>query len=149
MGSWSWYCILVYRPVTGHLIACINDIKVLLTRIILGQEVTCKGDRSLLISLMEPPIEYIVKCIFKESHSVSNEVTSSKLISWLISFLMKCKVCFVLDYSFLKQEWCIIHVPNKMRNWEYRQQCSVVLVVCYINIKMFTTLNKSITVIVL
>lgn len=52
----------------GHLIACINDIKVLLTRIISGQEVTCKGDRSLLISLMEPPIEYIVKSIFKESH---------------------------------------------------------------------------------
>ncbi|KAK9269685.1 hypothetical protein L1049_001463 [Liquidambar formosana] len=55
----------------GFLITCINDMKVLLTRIISAKEPILGGfseNRRLLVSLMEPTIEYIMKCIFKEAY---------------------------------------------------------------------------------
>ncbi|CAK9181075.1 unnamed protein product [Ilex paraguariensis] len=54
----------------GYLKTCINDLKVLLMRIVSATEITYgrfSGNRRLLISLMEPTIEYLVKCIFKDS----------------------------------------------------------------------------------
>ncbi|XAR67433.1 hypothetical protein NMG60_11002197 [Bertholletia excelsa] len=51
---------------TGYLIMCINDIKILLMRSLSATEATQKKDSEnsrLLLSLMEPTIEYIVKCI--------------------------------------------------------------------------------------
>ncbi|XP_058210972.1 uncharacterized protein LOC131323282 [Rhododendron vialii] len=56
---------------TGYLIICINDIKILLTRFLSAEESTDGNfsERSKsLISLMEPTIEYIVKCIVKDSY---------------------------------------------------------------------------------
>lgn len=57
--------------VTGYLIICINDIKNLLTRFLSAEESTDENfaERSKsLISLMEPTIEYIVKCIINDSN---------------------------------------------------------------------------------
>ncbi|KAH7842024.1 hypothetical protein Vadar_000616 [Vaccinium darrowii] len=56
---------------TGYLIICINDIKNLLTRFLSAEESTDENfaERSKsLISLMEPTIEYIVKCIINDSN---------------------------------------------------------------------------------
>ncbi|KAH7544413.1 hypothetical protein JRO89_XS15G0163600 [Xanthoceras sorbifolium] len=55
---------------TGHLITSVNDIKVLLMRILSTKETMdgkLMGGRKLLVSLMEPTIEYIMKCIFKDA----------------------------------------------------------------------------------
>ncbi|KAL6199402.1 hypothetical protein ACLB2K_029186 [Fragaria x ananassa] len=52
----------------GCLLTCVNDFKILLMRLILAKE-TVHGNltenKRLLISLMEPTIDYIMKCIFK------------------------------------------------------------------------------------
>ncbi|GAY46473.1 hypothetical protein CUMW_097350 [Citrus unshiu] len=55
---------------TGHLITSINDIKILLTRVLSTKEAAhgkSVDNRRLLVSLMEPTIEYIMKCIFKDA----------------------------------------------------------------------------------
>ncbi|KAK0601095.1 hypothetical protein LWI29_021278 [Acer saccharum] len=55
---------------TGHLITSVNDIKVILTRILSAKETVdgkSMGDRKLLVNLMEPTIEYNMKCIFKDA----------------------------------------------------------------------------------
>ncbi|KAJ7963774.1 UPF0505 protein C16orf62-like [Quillaja saponaria] len=53
----------------GYLVTCVNDIRVLLTRIVSTDE-SAHGNttenKRLLVSLMEPAIEYIMKCIFKD-----------------------------------------------------------------------------------
>ncbi|XP_052207188.1 uncharacterized protein LOC127811403 [Diospyros lotus] len=54
----------------GYLIICINDLKILFTRLLSAKEATHEkiAEKSrLLISLMEPTIEYIIKCIIKDS----------------------------------------------------------------------------------
>ncbi|WKA12503.1 hypothetical protein VitviT2T_029878 [Vitis vinifera] len=54
----------------GYLISCINDIKILLMRMISEKEAThgnSSANKRLLVSLMEPTIEYIMKCIFKDA----------------------------------------------------------------------------------
>ncbi|KAL6205467.1 hypothetical protein ACLB2K_022726 [Fragaria x ananassa] len=52
----------------GCLLTCVNDFKILLMRVISAKE-TVHGNltenKRLLISLMEPTIDYIMKCIFK------------------------------------------------------------------------------------
>ncbi|KAF8409587.1 hypothetical protein HHK36_005665 [Tetracentron sinense] len=59
----------------GYLIACVNDIKILLMPIVSGN-VTTKGNSlengKLLMSLSEPMIEWIMKCIFKDSSQVED-----------------------------------------------------------------------------
>lgn len=55
---------------TGHLITSINDIKILLARVLSTKEAAhgkSVDNRRLLVSLMEPTIEYIMKCIFKDA----------------------------------------------------------------------------------
>ncbi|KAK9938592.1 hypothetical protein M0R45_015320 [Rubus argutus] len=52
----------------GCLLTCVNDFKILLMRVISTTETThgnLTGQKRLLISLMEPTIDYIMKCIFK------------------------------------------------------------------------------------
>ncbi|XP_059664782.1 uncharacterized protein LOC132311079 isoform X2 [Cornus florida] len=60
----------------GYLIACIYDVKIILTRIISAKEIT-HGDfsenRKALVSLIEPTIEYVMKCIFKNSYQMEIE----------------------------------------------------------------------------
>lgn len=56
-----------------HLITCINDQKIVLSRIVSVKETNYGnflGDRMLLISLMEPTIEYTMRCIFKDPNQV-------------------------------------------------------------------------------
>ncbi|KAK3017404.1 hypothetical protein RJ639_006698, partial [Escallonia herrerae] len=53
---------------TGHLVTCINDLHFQFRRILSGEDATpgnFTGDRRMLISLVEPTIEYIMKSIFK------------------------------------------------------------------------------------
>lgn len=55
---------------TGHLITSVNDIKILLTRVLSTKEAAhgkSVDNRRLLVSLIEPTIEYIMKCIFKDA----------------------------------------------------------------------------------
>ncbi|XP_050246843.1 uncharacterized protein LOC126694549 isoform X1 [Quercus robur] len=54
----------------GYLVKCVNDIKILVMRIISAKETTqgnITNNRRLLVTLMEPTIEYIMKCIFKDA----------------------------------------------------------------------------------
>ncbi|KAI3729336.1 hypothetical protein L6452_17992 [Arctium lappa] len=53
----------------GHLITCMNDLKVVLSSIVSMKETTfgnSLADRRLLVSLMEPTIEYMMRCVFKD-----------------------------------------------------------------------------------
>ncbi|XP_057474859.1 uncharacterized protein LOC130762978 isoform X2 [Actinidia eriantha] len=55
----------------GYLIICINDLKILLTRFLSAKEATDEkiSEKSrLLISLMEPSIDYITRCLIKYSY---------------------------------------------------------------------------------
>ncbi|KAL3503536.1 hypothetical protein ACH5RR_037985 [Cinchona calisaya] len=59
----------------GYLITGINDLKILMMRILSMPETTRKislADGRLLVSLMEPPIEYMMRCIFKDLNQVSD-----------------------------------------------------------------------------
>ncbi|XP_022733809.1 UPF0505 protein C16orf62 homolog isoform X2 [Durio zibethinus] len=55
---------------TGYLITCVNDIKLIFTQISSAKETAhgCLADsKSSLVSLMEPAIEFIMKCIFNDA----------------------------------------------------------------------------------
>lgn len=67
------HCAQKLSPVDdiGFLITCIKDIKILLVRTISINESipgSLSENRRLLVSLMEPSIEYIMKCIFKYAY---------------------------------------------------------------------------------
>ncbi|KAG8386102.1 hypothetical protein BUALT_Bualt03G0114100 [Buddleja alternifolia] len=54
---------------TGYLVTCINDLKVLLMRLISPREALLEnlpGNSKLLLTLIEPTIEYIMRCLFKD-----------------------------------------------------------------------------------
>ncbi|XP_010244471.1 PREDICTED: UPF0505 protein isoform X2 [Nelumbo nucifera] len=59
----------------GYLITCINDISIILMRIISGKETISRyssGNKKLLISLIEPTIEWSVKCMFTYQWEIGN-----------------------------------------------------------------------------
>ncbi|CAK7324574.1 unnamed protein product [Dovyalis caffra] len=61
---------LPLSDIAGHLITCVNDIEILLMRHLSVKETLhglFAGKKSLLLSLMEPTIDYIMKCIFENS----------------------------------------------------------------------------------
>ena len=61
------------NDLTGYLVKCVNDIKILVMRIVSSKEATqgnFTNNKRLLVSLMEPTIEYLMKCIFKDSSQV-------------------------------------------------------------------------------
>ncbi|RZB67047.1 UPF0505 protein C16orf62 isoform C [Glycine soja] len=64
----------------GYLVTCVNDIRVVLMQILSANERTHKNvklNKKLQVSLMEPTIEYIMKCIFTGlSQRQVNEVLS-------------------------------------------------------------------------
>lgn len=64
----------------GYLVTCVNDLRVILTQALAANESTLghfKNNKKLQISLMEPTIEYIMKCIFSGlSQRRVNEVLS-------------------------------------------------------------------------
>ncbi|CAJ1971428.1 unnamed protein product [Sphenostylis stenocarpa] len=64
----------------GYLVTCVNDIRVILTQILSANERTHKNvklNKVLQVSLMEPTIEYIMKCIFNRlTQRQVNEVLS-------------------------------------------------------------------------
>ncbi|XP_023737038.1 uncharacterized protein LOC111884963 isoform X1 [Lactuca sativa] len=83
---------------TGHLIACISDTKIVLTRIVSMKETkygNFLGDRRLVISLMEPTIEYTMRCIFKDPNQVADMILRLELygevpwISVILHYLLK------------------------------------------------------------
>ncbi|KAL1556274.1 VPS35 endosomal protein sorting factor-like isoform X4 [Salvia divinorum] len=54
---------------TGFLIACINDLKLVLARLTPARETVngnLYGNIELLLTLVEPAIEYVIKCLFKD-----------------------------------------------------------------------------------
>ncbi|XP_051125421.1 uncharacterized protein LOC127247563 isoform X2 [Andrographis paniculata] len=54
---------------TGSLITCINDLKLLLMRLTMQRETMSEnvsGKSELLLNLIEPTIEYITRCLFKD-----------------------------------------------------------------------------------
>ncbi|XVF57509.1 hypothetical protein PTKIN_Ptkin06aG0211000 [Pterospermum kingtungense] len=54
---------------TGYLITCVNDIKLVFTRISSAKETahgSLAGSKRSLVSLMEPAVEFIMKCIFND-----------------------------------------------------------------------------------
>lgn len=58
---------------TGYLVKCVNDINIVLMRIASAKETTHRNstdNKKLLFSLIEPTIEYIMKCIFKDASEV-------------------------------------------------------------------------------
>lgn len=63
---------------TGYLVTCVNDIRVVLMQVLLANERThgnLKHNKKLQISLTEPTIEYIMKCIFSGLSQVCDEVS--------------------------------------------------------------------------
>ncbi|BFG29632.1 hypothetical protein CerSpe_159060 [Prunus speciosa] len=53
---------------TGCLLTCVNDFKIVLMRVISSEETShgnLSDNKRLLVGLMEPTIEFIMKCIFK------------------------------------------------------------------------------------
>lgn len=75
----SSHFFLLFFPLypTGFLITSFNDITILLTRIISGKG-NSHAKSKLLITLLEPTIEWIMKCIFKDASKVSNGVVPIK-----------------------------------------------------------------------
>lgn len=68
---------------TGYLVTCVNDIRVILSQIISTKESThgnFKHNRKLQISLMEPTIEYIMKCLFSGLSQVCYEVSVTHVL---------------------------------------------------------------------
>lgn len=62
---------------TGYLVTCVNDLRVILTQTSAANESTrgnFKNNKKFQISLMEPTIEYIMKCIFCGLSQVCGEV---------------------------------------------------------------------------
>lgn len=61
----------------GHLVTCVNDTKILLMRHLSAKEDGHFADKKrLLVSLMEPTIEYIMKCIFENTSQSQRQVDS-------------------------------------------------------------------------
>ncbi|RXI03462.1 hypothetical protein DVH24_004114 [Malus domestica] len=53
---------------TGCLLTCVNDLKIVSMRVMSAQETSHGAEnRRLVVSLMEPTIEYIMKCIFRNA----------------------------------------------------------------------------------
>lgn len=68
-------------PETGYLVTCMNDIRVILMQILSSNERSHKNvevNKKLQLSLMEPTIEYIMKCVFNGLTEVRNEVSHQK-----------------------------------------------------------------------
>lgn len=87
----KFICSLFDYVLTGHLITSVNDVKILLMRILSTKEIThgkSMNNRGLLVSLMEPTIEYTMKCIFKDASQVSKGVSGSNLTCLIPSSLM-------------------------------------------------------------
>ncbi|PWA64095.1 hypothetical protein CTI12_AA346860 [Artemisia annua] len=66
----------------GYLISCISDQKIVLTRIVSMKETkygNFLGDQKLLISLMEPTIEYTMRCIFNDPNQVGDMIVKLDL----------------------------------------------------------------------
>ncbi|KAI3810064.1 hypothetical protein L1987_19671 [Smallanthus sonchifolius] len=66
----------------GHLVTCISDQKILLRQIVSMKETkygNFLGDHKLLISLMEPTIEYTMRCIFKDPNQVADMIVRLEL----------------------------------------------------------------------
>ncbi|KAI3675626.1 hypothetical protein L1987_85217 [Smallanthus sonchifolius] len=66
----------------GHLVTCISDQKLILRQIVSMKETkygNFLGDHKLLISLMEPTIEYTMRCIFKDSNQVADMIVRLEL----------------------------------------------------------------------
>ncbi|KAF5781491.1 putative vacuolar protein sorting-associated protein [Helianthus annuus] len=67
---------------TGHLVNCISDQKILLRQIISTKGTkfgNFLGDNKLLISLMEPTIEYTMRCIFKDPNKIADMIVRLEL----------------------------------------------------------------------
>lgn len=95
--------LMLWQYATGCLLTCVNDFKILLMRVISTTETThgnLTGQKRLLISLMEPTIDYIMKCIFKNVSEVGAGISCGNvsLIQnsiWLGSkFHFLEKVCY-------------------------------------------------------
>ncbi|KAI8557561.1 hypothetical protein RHMOL_Rhmol04G0020200 [Rhododendron molle] len=93
---------------TGYLIICINDIKILLTRFLSAVESPDGkfSERSKsLISLMEPTIEYIVKCIVKDSYETraANILVELGIGMKQTEFVGKLPCISIILHHFLKE----------------------------------------------
>lgn len=62
------------HDITGYLIKCIKDIEDVLAPVLVDKEgySFITDDKKLIFSLMEPAIEYIMKCLFLTGRQVSN-----------------------------------------------------------------------------
>ncbi|XP_021906119.1 UPF0505 protein C16orf62 homolog [Carica papaya] len=70
-----FYSMYNFGPnLTGYLVTCVNDIKAILMRVFSSKATTFGHftDKSLLVSLMEPTIGYIMKCLFKEASQAAS-----------------------------------------------------------------------------
>eukprot|EP00258_Populus_trichocarpa_P033179 XP_024449198.1 UPF0505 protein C16orf62 homolog isoform X3 [Populus trichocarpa] len=68
---------LPLSDIAGHLVTCVNDTKILLMRHLSAKEDGHFADKKrLLVSLMEPTIEYIMKCIFENTSQSQRQVDS-------------------------------------------------------------------------
>lgn len=74
------YCYKFDHGVTGNLIKCIKDIEDILAPFLVDKDgySYITDDKKLIFSLMEPAIEYIMKCLFLAGRQVSN---CSRLVS--------------------------------------------------------------------
>ncbi|XP_024968230.1 UPF0505 protein C16orf62 homolog isoform X1 [Cynara cardunculus var. scolymus] len=91
---------------TAHLITCVNDLKVVLMRIVSMKETTFGnflGDRRLLISLMEPTIEYTTRCVFKDPNQVADMIVRLGLGKNPLEFYGKIPWISVILHHLLRE----------------------------------------------
>lgn len=84
------------NTVTGYLVRCVNDIKKLLSWVISAKETTygnITDDKRLLLNLMEPTIEFITKCIFKDATRVCNGFLCGNN-TCLKQYMLQDLICF-------------------------------------------------------
>lgn len=91
---------------TGFLITCINDMKLLLIGFTPAKEAVNEnlpGNSGLLLTLVQPAIEYIVRCLFKDLKQVSQIVALVLLLCWSIGMFESNKLmlgCALLHKSY-------------------------------------------------
>ncbi|PRQ31929.1 putative vacuolar protein sorting-associated protein [Rosa chinensis] len=90
----------------GCLLTCVNDFKILLMRVISAKETFHRKlteNKRLLISLMEPTIDYIMKCIFKNVSEVNDVLVELGLGSNQVELRGRFPCASIILHHLVKQ----------------------------------------------
>ncbi|KAL0353662.1 UNVERIFIED_CONTAM: VPS35 endosomal protein sorting factor-like [Sesamum angustifolium] len=86
---------------TGFLITCINDLKLLLMRLSDGN---LSGNSKLLLTLVEPTIEYIIRCLFKDRKQMEISISCALGMGRDLSTLFENCSCISIFLHYILKE---------------------------------------------